>query len=170
MKGNIKLKEEYLPPQNPEALVLGWIKRARESQFSHYECQKRYEKNHLWIGIPSIALTAITGASVFVSFQQSTEVWIKYCAVTLALIATALTALQTFLNNGEKAKLHKEAGNRYGIVRRKLEILYATKSYTTQDIQKLEEELSNAATSSPVISSADFNKTKRVLYSMEQAS
>ncbi|WP_421295699.1 SLATT domain-containing protein [Aeromonas sp. 604534] len=155
----------YVPPKNPEELILSWIKRARESQFTHYECQKKYEARHLWLGIPAIIMTTLSGASIFKSLQQSELEWIKYIAMILALVATILTALQTFLNNEGRAKLHQEAGARYGSIRRCLESMNAHGNYDITEMREIEKELSDLAIRSPAVSVRDFEKTKKHLVS-----
>lgn len=153
----------YVPPKNPEELILSWIKRARESQFTHYECQKKYETRHLWLGIPAMIMTTLSGASVFKSLQQSELEWIKYFAMALALAAATLTALQTFLNNEGKARLHQEAGARYGSIRRKLEAMNAHNNYDIIGMSEIENELSDLAIRSPGVSVRDFENTKKHL-------
>lgn len=156
--------QTYTPPETQEKLILSWIKRTRESQFAHYECQRKYEKRHLWLGVPSMIMTTLSGASVVKLLQQNAQDWIKFLAISLALCATLLTALQTFLNNEGKARLHQEAGARYGSLRRKLELLYAEKKYNSNEMSKLEKEISILAIRSPGVSVDDFQKAKKSMY------
>ena len=62
---------KYTPPNNNEELVLAWIRRARESQFAHYEQATLLRRAGTWLGIPVIVITAIVGTSIFSSLSEA---------------------------------------------------------------------------------------------------
>jgi hypothetical protein len=124
---------QYMPPQNDKELVLAWIRRTRESQFSHYEMAQTLSRRGLWFGVPAIVISAAVGVSAFSSVAM--EVIPAYAKIIIGLLsvaAAALSALQTFFKFSERAEKHKSAGVQYGCLRRKLEQLY------TQPADKLD--------------------------------
>ena len=62
----------YTPPTNDAELVLAWLRRARESQFFHYDAAKRLGRYGRVFGVPVIVITAIVGASAFASILSQT--------------------------------------------------------------------------------------------------
>jgi len=107
---------------DPDSLVEDWIRRARESQFGHYEAAKYYKAQHLRIGIPVVILTAVVGTSIFASLQYEESLLIKLIAGGFSIGASALAALQTFLRSSERAEKHRAAGAAYGAIRRELDL------------------------------------------------
>jgi hypothetical protein len=106
---------------NPEALLLRWIKRSRESSFAHYTAESKYSKLHYLIGIPAATFAAIVGTSVFASLETNVDIRIKIALGAISIIAAILTGLQTFLRYPEKAERHRKTAVDYGSIRREIE-------------------------------------------------
>lgn len=143
----------YQPPDSPHQLVLAWIRRARESQFSHYGQATKFRRASLWLGVPVIVLTTIVGTAVFTSIahgSQSPEV--KLSLGLLSVLAAVLSSLQTFMKLPEKAELHRKFGAKYGSIRRRLEQVYSDREgqqITHQVLELLNRELSAIAEEAP---------------------
>ncbi len=142
----------YIPPRNPEELVLAWIRRSRESQMAHYEMANIFARRDKWLGVPVILITSAVGTSVFASLAASTvEPWQKIVIGMLSVFAAVLSSLQTFFRYSELSEKHKMAAARFGAVRRKLETIFAghTEESESHYIGTLREELDKLAAESP---------------------
>lgn len=151
----------YVPPSNPPALVLQWLKRCRESQFAHYEVATKYQKQNSWFGAPAIIINSLVSASLFATFLKSENEKIRFFALGLSLFSIVLTSLQTFLKSSEKAEMHRAAGAEFAELRRKLEILHAAGTVTQTKLDEIEKELSALAKRAPNVPSSIFDKVKR---------
>jgi hypothetical protein len=118
---------KYAPPSTPEELVLAWLRRARESQLSHYALANRLATQNLLMGVPVIVITAAVGTSAFASVvSELIPVWAKVAAGGASVLAAVLAALQTFFKFAERAERHKTFAAKFGAVRRELETLHAS--------------------------------------------
>lgn len=156
-------KPKYCPPSDIDALVLSWLRRCRESQFAHYEVASFYARCHQYFGVPVIAITSIVSASIFSSFQKSENELIKYSALGLSILSIVLSSLQTFMKFAERAEIHRAAGAQYAALRRRLELVHATQSKDTKQIEKIGAEISALALKVPNISQATFERVKKLL-------
>lgn len=143
----------YIPPDNYQQLLLAWIRRARESQFAHYEQATRLRRGSTLLGVPVIVITAIVGTTVFSSIaESSTSATVKIVVGLLSVSASVLSSLQTFMKLSEKAEQHRIFGARYGGIRRKLEQIYAARStepITTSLLEYLNIDLNTLAEEAP---------------------
>jgi hypothetical protein len=111
-------------PEESMALLADWWRRARESQYVHYECSSHFSRRHLWLGIPTGALSTVAGLAAFASLATRVGGVIGTMVVGLFSISAALLAgLQTFLGLSKRADEHRALAAKYAAVRRKLEQL-----------------------------------------------
>jgi hypothetical protein len=107
--------------QNTKEKILKEAKRIEEdalySAKGHFYAAQFWTNFHLWIGIPTAIIAAISGASALSQFDNHNVV-----AGVLAIMVTAFAAVTTFLNPNEKATLHHNAGNQYNGLRNKARI------------------------------------------------
>lgn len=122
----------------PEVLMTDWFRRARKAQKIHYACANLFNSLHFWLGIPTMALTAAVGTAVFVSFQEEVAGNWKVGLGLISILATILSALQTFLNSAKRAEDHRLTAARYGGVRRRLAIL---RTFLPEEVDELRKEL-----------------------------
>lgn len=71
----------------------------------HYEAATRWDRVHLWLGIPATVLAAVSGISAL--GDQ------KVLAVATSVLVAVLTALSTFLKPNERSAEHRQAGAAY---------------------------------------------------------
>lgn len=103
----------------------------------HFNAASLWGAIHLWLGIPSAALSAIAGASALSEFQYHAQI-----AGGLAIIVAVLTAVSTFLNPQERAAVHHAAGNKYNSTRNQARIFRELRlSLTSLPDEKLLESL-----------------------------
>ena len=142
----------YDPPRDTPALVLAWIRRARESQIRHYTMADRLTRCGRRLGLGVIGITAATGTSAFLSLvAQAVSPDVRIIIGMTSLSAAVLASLQTLLRFSERAELHRRAGAQYGAVRRRLEALHAA-SPCVHDacvIDAVRDELDHSAQTAP---------------------
>lgn len=78
----------------------------------HFEAAEEWKNLNMILGIPSTIFSAMAGTSALIQFDNH-----SIFAGILAIIVAALSALTTFLNPGEKANSHQNAGTRYTAIR-----------------------------------------------------
>lgn len=156
----------YTPPVDENELLLKWIRRARESQMSHYDMADLLSARNLWIGWLVTALTAFVGTAAFASLTLtaiSLEMRIFVGIVSATAVVSA--ALQTFLRYAERAEKHRAAGARYGAVRRRLEAVFAGDADARDGhyLTAIRDELDRLAEDSPNVPPHIFYRTQRTL-------
>ena len=72
---------------------------------AQFNAADRWSRYHYWLGIPSVALSAVAGAAFMKEYGQ--------VAAGLSAFITVLTALMTFLKPSERASAHKSTGDQY---------------------------------------------------------
>jgi hypothetical protein len=157
---------EYEPPEDDQDLVLTWIRRARESQMSHYEMANILSARDRWLGVPVISIAAVVGTSVFASLTvQAVAPPIRIALGLLSVLAAVLAAMQTFFRFAQRAEKHRAAGARYGATRRKLEAIYAGDSRSREGnyLSTIREELDRLADISPHVPPGVFNRTRQAI-------
>ncbi|WP_163000025.1 SLATT domain-containing protein [Pseudomonas viridiflava] len=127
-----------------------WLKRSRESQLSHQLMAERLSSVHRWLGVLTIGITAIVGATTLLATLGDVS---KVLLALLTLLAAILSSLQTFLKLEDRTNLHRISGAGYGQVRRKLELAVALESSEKEiRLKEAESELNKLATESPSVS------------------
>ena len=89
----------------------------------HYLTAARKASLHRWFGVPSVAITAVTGTAVFATIQENPmkePLWTIIIGVVL-LTAAVLSSLQTFFRFSEEAERSTVAGRLNNDIRRRLE-------------------------------------------------
>ncbi|MGF6770887.1 hypothetical protein P3T18_003366 [Paraburkholderia sp. GAS199] len=156
----------YAPPVDEDQLLLKWIRRARESQMSHYDMADLLSSRDRRIGWLATALTAFVGTAVFASLNEATvspalRIFVGLVSVTAAVSS----ALQTFLRYAERAEKHRAAGARYGAVRRRLEAVFSGDRDARDGhyLTAIRDELDRLAEDSPNVPPEVFYRTQRTL-------
>ena len=79
----------------------------------------RWSRYHLWLGLPSVILSALAGMAFF---KDQPEI-----AGAMSSVVTVLTALMTFLQPSERASSHKSSGDQYLTLRNDARVLRTIK-------------------------------------------
>jgi hypothetical protein len=149
----------YTPPANEAGLVLAWLRRARESQFSHYVAAKRLGNYGRVFGVPVIVITAIVGASAFAStLSQTVPLYAKLIAGLCSLAATVLSSLQTFFKFSERSEKHRIFGAKFGALRRELEVLHIQAHIKPMELIAVRAKLDKLAEDAPDVDAAVFSR------------
>ncbi|OLL28543.1 hypothetical protein BTH42_26935 [Burkholderia sp. SRS-W-2-2016] len=156
----------YTPPGDETELLLKWIRRARESQMSHYDMADLLSARARRLGWLVTVLSAFVGTAVFVSLSAPPISIEMRIFVGLVSVAAAISAaLQTFLRYAERAEKHRAAGARYGAVRRRLEAVFAGDPDARDGhyLSSIRIELDRLAEDSPNVPPWIFYRTQRAL-------
>ena len=130
-----------------------WYKRAEACHKCHFLAAHRYSRYNYFVGIPTIRFTTVVGTSVFASLSSDSRSITATVAVGFtSIMAAILSSLQTFLGFAEKSDRHRDAGVKYGIVGRRLELILNENALPEGDIAlNLKKELDDLAAASPKI-------------------
>lgn len=159
-EGLCMINELYVPATDTNELALRWLRRARESQFGHYEMGIINDGRNKYFGIPVIIVTSIVSASVFSAIQKDGGEVIKFIAMGLSLLAVVLSSLQTFFNFSERAEKHRAAGAEYASLRRRLELFSASSVKDIEALRKIGDDLSALGARAPTIPASVYEKIK----------
>jgi len=133
----------------PEGLTEGQVellehrrKLAWAAQHAYYERGAVLGKLNYFIGVPVVIVTAIAGSAIVVNQTNDNPIplWVGLITVSAAVLAS----LQTFFRFGERAAFSAVAGNRYAMLRRRIEDCLAFPpeglAERLAEIQKLEDD------------------------------
>jgi hypothetical protein len=116
-------------------LIAQWLFRNHRVQLAHYESARYFQRLHLWLGLPAIALSSIVGTSIFASLSGNQAPEVQILAGVLSLVAAALMGLQTFLKHSEQAEKHRLAGARFASLKHRIELLQSFPPTAEDDIR-----------------------------------
>jgi len=106
----------------------------------HFEAANKWRNIHLWLGLPTAVLAALSGVSALAQFDFH-----DILAAFLAILVTALASVITFLNPNEKASSHQDAGNKYNSLRNKVRIFHEIDCVGKSSVEELTERLKEFA-------------------------
>ncbi|CAH2896858.1 MAG: hypothetical protein PCALPYG88_2424 [uncultured Paraburkholderia sp.] len=156
----------YEPPVDEQQLLLKWIRRARESQMSHYDMADLLSARDRKLGWLVTVLAAFVGTAVFASLNtNAVSLEIRILVGIVSVIAAVSSALQTYMRYAERAEKHRAAGARYGAVRRRLESVFAGDADARDGhyLTAIRDELDRLAQDSPNVPPRNFYRTQRAL-------
>lgn len=123
-----------------------WMTRCRVALWSYNEAATQANTAEKRMGVPATVFSAIVATGVFATIQSNPALGWRIATGIVALLASVLTALQTFLRPAERAEQYREAARNYGQVRRKIERAQIFLPVTRQEADKVLEELAEALT------------------------
>lgn len=158
-------REKKAYAQNSKELLENWLRRLRESQFSHYEAAKYLSQSNYTLGLPAVILSSIVGTSIFASLGKTVEPSMQITVGIISVLAATLSAVQTFLGFAERAAKHREVASRYGAARRRIEELLAISGgkVTSEEIGAVRREIDSIAEEAPNVSDSVWIRTAKKL-------
>jgi hypothetical protein len=110
-------------PSEVETKAQDWEQWTATIRTTHY---RRADSLRQWnnrIGVAAVSLTTVVSAGILTSIhnEKPSFGW-KIAAALVGLAASALTALNSYLNLGALSEKHRHAASNFGKVRRKLEL------------------------------------------------
>ena len=148
---------------NPKLVIQAELERIEEdcihSGKAHFNAGARWAKYHYFLGIPSVALSALAGAAFFKDHGD--------IAGLMSATVAILTSLMTFLKPSERAAAHKGSGDQYLTLRndarvfREIRLAYACDDQAAlaglDEFTKRRNELNQASAS---FSRSDFEASR----------
>jgi hypothetical protein len=107
--------------QDIEQVLERWLLRCRTALKAYNQAATRAVAAERRLGIPAVGLSALVATGLFASLESDPDLGWRIAAGIVAAVAATLTALQTFLRQGERAEQFHEAARGYGRLRRKIE-------------------------------------------------
>ena len=108
---------------SPSELIEQWRFRNHRVQLAHYESARRFERLHLWLGLPAVALSTLVGTTVFATLSKAPDISVQILVGLLSVAAAVLIGLQTFLKYSELAEKHRMAGAKFPNLKHRMELL-----------------------------------------------
>ena len=144
-------------------LIEQWRFRNHRVQLAHYECARRFERLHLWLGLPAVVLSTFVGTAVFSSLENSEDIRLQIGVGLLSVMAAVLTGLQTFLRYAELAEKHRLAGARFANLKHRIELLMTlpTEADMRSQLEVIEEAWAKIREGSPSLSSCVWRRIER---------
>lgn len=104
-----------------------WLRSLEILHHGHWDASRYYDGINLGLGIATTVTATISGTTAFAQIQQQVEqvelnTMIQVGIGIFALIAAALGAVQSFVRPSELASRHKQAAQKYGTLRREIEL------------------------------------------------
>lgn len=109
----------YTAPETPLDAAHTYRTQAGVNSRAHYMLAERHERRRRLLGVPATSLSALVAAF---TFSETGGVSANLIG-GLATVVGVLVAIQTFLDPGEAARQHREAGIAYGSLRRRFDLL-----------------------------------------------
>lgn len=107
------------------AMLHLWQTNCRRSQIANYKAMSHFGRRNYFFGVPTVALSAFVGTSVFASLNAGSEVQYPIVIGAMSVLASVLAALHTFFRWGELAAKSKAAAAEYGILKREIDQILA---------------------------------------------
>jgi hypothetical protein len=152
---------------SPSDLLAHWRFRNHRVQLAHYESARRFERLHLWLGLPAIALSAIVGTTVFATLSDAADVRVQIAVGFLSVAAAVLTGLQTFLRYSELSEKHRLAGAKFANLKHRIELLVAFPPSTEEELKEaltsIEETWSKLREESPTLPTRIWRRIERTM-------
>ncbi|UUT21044.1 SLATT domain-containing protein [Pseudomonas sp. T8] len=137
-----------------------WYERTSVVAVGHYRAALRYSRIHFWLAVPTVALSAIVGTTVFATMQQQIGFWWQLGVGAMSVLAAVMTALQTTLRYQELAEKHREAGARYNALGREIELLLSYSDLDLNVVSEIRGRIDKMAQESPHIPQAVHDHMK----------
>lgn len=137
---------EEKPQSKVKEAIIKEAKRIEENCLytskGHFTVAQFWSNFHLWLGIPTVILASIAGASALSQFSNSIVI-----AGVISIVVVVLSTTTTFLNPRERANTHLSAGNNYDSLLSKARVFWTidcwqndTAEILTQKLKSLSEE------------------------------
>ena len=117
-------------PSDPEDdYIKSWLRSLTILHRGHWDAARYYDKVNLGLGLATAIAAAISGTTAFTQLQSQAEegtlnTWLQVGIGIFALLAASLGAAQAFMRPSELSARHKLAGQKYGKLRREIELAF----------------------------------------------
>jgi len=166
------------PPSKTRDQVIIEAKRLEESTLysckGHHQAAAGWKTWHLWLGIPTVVISALVGVAAFTKTAEQNP-YLAILAVAFSIIVPVLSAITTFLNPNEKEATHVAAAHAYDRLNNAARMFWsidcwaeeATDAELTAQLKSLVAEKDELNKSSPQIPRSAYRSAKKGIESGE---
>ncbi|MCW0014934.1 SLATT domain-containing protein [Rhizobium sp. BT-226] len=160
------------PPSKTRDQVIAEAKRLEESTLysckGHHQAAQGWKTWHLWLGIPTVVISALVGVAAFTKTAEQNAA-LAAVAVLFSIIVPVLSAITTFLNPNEKEGAHLAAAHSYDRLNNAARMFWsidcwagdATDEGLTAQLKALVAEKDDLNKASPQIPKSAYAKAKK---------
>jgi hypothetical protein len=149
-----------------EPVLKDWLRRARESQHTHYELARHYNGLNSLFSLPVIIINTVMATSVFASLQTNVSSFWKVVFGLASVLAASIAAIQAYLRFVERSERHRRLAASYSAVRRSIEEALALPIHQRGEIRhalaSVRTELDHLAQESPDIPRFIWKRTLKI--------
>lgn len=103
-------------------LLDSWQIGTRTFHMAHHRTAAYYARMQKAVGISVVVLTTVVGTTIIAQWGEASRAG-QITVGLLSMAATVLAALQTFLNFEGRSEQHRGAALKYGMLRRRIEVV-----------------------------------------------
>ncbi|MGZ5435811.1 MAG: SLATT domain-containing protein [Pyrinomonadaceae bacterium] len=107
-------------------LLENWEKDTKKIYRAQYDSSVRAQNLNLYLGIPTVILSAIVGTSVFAMLGKTPGNTSQIAVGIISMVVTALASLQTFLRFSERGERHQATAAGFAALNREARNLLAS--------------------------------------------
>lgn len=146
-------------------LLESWEKDTKMIYRAQYDSAVRAQNLNLYLGIPTVILSAVVGTSVFATLGKNPSQASQIAVGIISMIVTALASLQTFLRFSERAERHQATAAGFAALNREsLELLAsppADEEETKKKLASFRERWDELSRNAPTAFTSSWNLAKK---------
>lgn len=150
--------------------IIREAKRLEESTLfsmkGHHVAANGWSNRHLWLGMPTVIISALVGAATFSQYAKDYPA-LGVIAGLLSIIVTVLSGITTFLNPNEKENAHLNAAHGFDEINNDARLFWsvdcwqeASDAVLTSQLKELVDRKNELNSSSPQIPDWAYQKAK----------
>jgi hypothetical protein len=159
------------PASQARSQIITEAQRLEESTLfsmkGHHEACSGWSKRHLYLGLPTVIISAIVGAAAF-SQAAKADPWIGVVAGLLSISIAVLSGISTFLNPSEKQSAHLIAAHGFDKLNNDTRIFWSIEAWQeesdeviTSQLRELVERKNELNSKSPQIPAWAYARAKK---------
>ncbi len=150
--------------------IIREAKRLEESTLfsmkGHHVAANGWSNRHLWLGMPTVIISALVGAATFSQYAKDYPA-LGVIAGLLSIVVTVLSGITTFLNPNEKENAHLNAAHGFDKINNDARLFWsvdcwqeASDAVLTSQLKELVDRKNELNSSSPQIPDWAYQKAK----------
>jgi hypothetical protein len=165
-----EIKTDERPASKARDEIIREAKRLEESTLysfkGHHQAARGWGSRHLWLGIPTVVISALIGATAFSQYAKEYP-WVGIAAGLLAILVAVLSGVTTFLNPNDKESAHLVAAHGFDKLNNDARMFWSIECWQeesdevlTSRLRELVERKNELNSSSPQIPPWAYNRAK----------
>jgi hypothetical protein len=174
-----EIKTDERPASKARDEIIREAKRLEESTLysfkGHHQAARGWGNRHLWLGIPTVVISALIGATAFSQYAKEYP-WVGVAAGLLAILVAILSGVTTFLNPNDKESAHTIAAHGFDKLNNDARMFWSIECWRevaedvlTSNLRELVERKNELNSSSPQIPPWAYKRAKAGIEAGEAA-